>query len=442
MKSRFGRRSFLRGAAAGSALVTLPFLRALEARGEEFAFPKRLIVFFSANGTIHENWAPTGSEHDFTLSPILQPLAPFKDKLIIVDGVDMVSSNSGPGDGHQKGMGHMLTATELLPGDFKGGGDNTSSGWAGGISVDQRIAQHLGVESLDLGVQVKSKNIWTRMSYDGPDMPRDPIENPYAVFDQIFGNLTSDPGELERIRLQRQSVLDYVKQDIASLNARLPSADRPKLEAHLSAIQTVEKKLDPKGQLGAFCAATPLGQKLDPLATANFPAIGELMMDMAVLALACDTTRVVGLQWSKSVSGTQFSWLDIAEGHHDLSHEGNDNAGAIAKLTKINTWYAGQLAYLLQKLSEIPEGDGTLLDNSVVLWCNELGRGNSHTRKKVPWVLAGGAGGSLQTGRYLKYPDGTPHNRLHVSLCNAFGIQTDTFGNPQFGTGPLPGLTS
>jgi hypothetical protein len=442
MRRKLGRRAFLRGAAAGSALFTLPFLSALEARGEGFAFPKRLVVFFSPNGTIRESWAPSGGEQDFSLSKILSPLEAFRDKLIVVDGVDMVSSDHGPGDGHQKGMGHMLTATELLPGDFKGGGDNTSSGWAGGISVDQRIAQHLGVESLDLGVQVKGKNVWTRMSYDGPDMPRDPVEDPYAAFDQIFGNLTSDPADLERIRLQRQSVLDYVKDDIAKLSARLSSADRPKLEAHLSAVQSVEKKLDPKGQLGAFCTPAVLGEKLDPFASANFPAIGELMMDMTALALACDTTRVVGLQWSKSVGNTQFSWLNIAEGHHDLSHEGNDNADAIAKIVAINTWYAGRLAYLLQKLSEIPEGDGTLLDNTVVLWCNELGRGNSHTRKKVPWVLAGGAGGSLQTGRYLKVPDGTPHNKLHVSLCNAFGIQTDSFGNSAYGTGPLPGLTA
>jgi hypothetical protein len=164
------------------------------------------------------------------------------------------------------------------------------------------------------------------------------------------------------------------------------------------------------------------------------------MTDLAVLALACDTTRVVGLQWSKSVSNTQFAWLDIPEGHHDLSHESNDNADAIAKITKINRWYAERFAYLLQKMSAIPEGDGTLLDNCVVLWCNELGRGNSHTRKVIQWVLAGGGGGSLKTGRYLQYPEATPHNKLHVSLCNAFGIQTDTFGNPDFGTGQLPGL--
>jgi hypothetical protein len=442
MKSRFSRRNFLRGAAAGSAVLTLPFLRTLSARGATNGFPQRFIVFFTANGTVHENWVPTGGETDFVLSTILKPLEPFRDKLLIIDNVDMVSSNSGPGDGHQKGMGHMLTATELLEGDFIGGGDNTSSGWAGGISVDQRIAQHLGVESLDLGVQVKSKNIWTRMSYDGADMPRDPIEDPYAAYDQIFANLTTDPAELERIRLQRQSVLDYVKDDITALNARLSSEDRPKLEAHLSAVQSVEKKLDPKGQLGAFCAPVDLGAKIDPMSSANFPAVGELMMDIAALALACDYTRVVGIQWSKSVSNTQFSWLDIPEGHHDLSHEGDENADALSKITKINVWYAERFAYLLDKLSQIPEGDGTLLDNTCILWCNELGRGNSHTRQNVPWVLAGSAGGYFKTGRYLNFPDKTPHNKLHVSLCNAYGIATDTFGNPEFGTGPLNGLTA
>ncbi len=442
MKSRFDRRSFLRGAAAGSAVLTLPFLRSLDARAQDFDFPKRFIVFFTANGSIHENWVPQGSETDFDLSTILKPLEPFKDKLLILDQVDMVSSNSGPGDGHQRGMGHMLTATELLEGDFIGGGDNTSSGWAGGISVDQRIAQHLGVESLDLGVQVKSKNIWTRMSYDGADKPRDPLEDPYAVYDKIFGNLVSDPAELEKIRLQRQSVLDYVKEDIAKLEKRISAQDKPKLEAHLAAVQSVEKKLDPKGQLGAFCGPVDLGNKIDPMAGANYPAVGELMMDMAALALACDYTRVVGLQWSKSVSNVQFSWLDIPEGHHDLSHEGNDNGDAINKITKINVWYAERFAYLLGKLAAIPEGDGSLLDNTCILWCNELGRGNSHTRADVPWVLAGSAGGYFKTGRYLKFPDKTPHNKLHVSLCNAFGIDTDTFGNPEFGTGPLNGLTA
>ena len=437
---RHSRRNFLRGAAAGAAVLTLPFLRSMKARGATGEFPKRLIVMFSANGTIHENWAPTGTETDFQLSTILSPLADFKDKLLILDGVDMASTASGPGDGHQKGMGHMLTATDLMPGPFEGGGNSGTAGWAGGISIDQKIAQHLGVESLDLGVQVNGKNVWTRMSYDGADKPRDPRVDPYGVDDDIFGNLTADPAELAKQRALRKSAIDFVKDDIAKLEARMPAADKPKLEAHLDAVRSVEKKLDPKGQLGGYCAPVTLGDKIDPTAAKNYPMVGELMMDLLVMAMACDTTRVAGLQWSKSVSGVLMDWLGVDVGHHELSHKGDSDSDAISKITKINTWYAKQLAYLLGKLDAIPEGEGTLLDNTVVLWCNELGRGNSHTRKKIPWVLAGSAGGHFKTGRYLQFEDGTPHNKLHVSLQNAFGIDSDSFGNTQFGTGPLPGL--
>ncbi len=393
---KHSRRNFLRGALAGGAALTLPFASSLTARGAAAEFPKRFVVFFTANGTIHENWVPSGSETDFQLSKILSPLEAFKDKLLILDGVDMVSSNSGLGDGHQKGMGHMLTATELMPGSFKGGGDSGTAGWAGGISIDQKIAKHLGVESLDLGVQVGGKNVWTRMSYDGADQPRDPRVDPYAVYDDIFGNLTADPAELAKLRALRKSAIDYVKDDIAKLEKRMPAADKPKLEAHLDAVRSVEKKLDPKGQLGGYCAPVTLGDKIDPTAAKNYPVVGELMMDLLVMALACDTTRVAGLQWSKSVSGVHMDWLGVDVSHHELSHKGNSDADAIDKITKINTWYAEQFAYLLNKLSQIPEGEGTLLDNTVVLWCNELGRGNSHTRKKIPWVMAGRRRRSLQ----------------------------------------------
>jgi hypothetical protein len=279
------------------------------------------------------------------------------------------------------------------------------------------------------------------MSYDGPGQPRDPRLDPYAVYDEIFGNLTGDPAELEKRRVLRQSALDYVKDDLKLLESRLSAADKIKLEAHVAAVSAVEKKLDPKGQLGGYCSPVDMGTKIDPTSAKNFPIVGELMMDLLAMALACDTTRVAGLQWAKSVSNVQMSWLGISEGHHDFSHKGDSDGNAMSQLTKINTWYAEQFAYLLGKLDSIPEGDGTLLDNTVVLWCNELGRGNSHTRKKIPWVLAGGGGGALKTGRFLKFPDGTSHTHLLVSLCNAFGIDTQTFGNPDHGTGPLTGLT-
>ena len=158
------------------------------------------------------------------------------------------------------------------------------------------------------------------------------------------------------------------------------------------------------------------------------------------MSLACDLTRVASIQWSTSVSNKVFSWLGISEGHHDLSHEGDTNGDAQSKLIQINTWYAEQFAYLVAALKAVPEGDGTMLDNTVILWCNELGIGNLHSRTDVPYVLAGGCGGYFKTGRHLQY-DGENHNNLMVSLCNAMDVNVSTFGNPAYCTGPLSKLT-
>lgn len=432
------RRSFLRGLASTAALG-LPFTQLLDARASD-AFPKRLVVFFSPNGTIYDSWLPSGGETDFTLGTILSPLEPFRDKLLILDGLDMVSSNYGIGDGHQRGMVHMLTASELNPGPFQGGGDAGTAGWASGPSVDQVIAKHLGVDSLDLAVQAGGKTNWSRMSYDGSDAPRDPYEDPYQVFDSMFGPLMKDPAEMERIRTLRRSVLDYVKDDLDGMKHRLGAVEHEKLESHLDAVRALEKKLDPAGQLGGYCAPLHPGAKIDHKANDNFPKMVELMTDAAVMALACNLTQVVGVQCSRSVGPTQMKWIGVTGNHHSLSHEDN-GAPDVPPLIKINTWYAQQFAYLLERLDAVKEGDGTMLDNTVVLWCNELGNGNTHARTKLPIVMAGGLGGHFRTGRFLRYPAKTPHSKLLVSLLQAFGVQTDSFGTSKVEGGPLDDLT-
>ncbi|MCC7535360.1 MAG: DUF1552 domain-containing protein [Deltaproteobacteria bacterium] len=438
------RRAFVGGALAAGA-VSIPLLRSIGTRAQDTTFPKRLVVFFSANGTAHENWVPNGGETDFELSRILAPLEAFKSKLLILDGVDMASSDHGPGDGHQRGMGHMLTGTELLEGDEFEGGNGELVGWGGGISVDQFVANAVGGDtrfrSLELGVDPGGANIWTRMCYRDSNQPVPPEGDPRAVFDRVFSDLsTEDRDAAERRRQQRRSVLDFVRADLGRMSSRLPREDRPKLDAHLTAIRDLETRLQAPLGVGAACTLpTPPGGELDPGANDDYPAVGRAQMDLLVMSLACDLTRVASLQWSKSVSNTTFSWLDIPEGHHDLSHEGDSNGDAIEKITRINVWYSEQLAYLLGRMQEIPEGEGTLLDNSLVLWCNELGRGNSHSRNRIPWVLAGGAGGYFRMGRFLEY-DSAPHNDLLVSVCNAMGVETDSFGNPAYCNGPLPRL--
>jgi len=457
---KLNRRAFLRG--VGGAAIALPWLEAMSGCGREAGprasrlrssqqamdgVPKRFVVFFSANGTIPGNWVPDGVGGDFSMSPILGPLAAHKAKLNVLSGIDMLSTRSGPGDGHQKGMGHMLTGTELLEGDqFPGGGNSGTAGWGGGISVDQELVKHIGqttrLGSLELGVQVRSATVWSRMSYLGADQPVPPEENPYAAFERVFGNLGDDPlGRAERVA-RRRTVLDTVMSDYQNLSARLGASDRQRLDNHLESIREVERRLDANAGVGESCATPTLGEVIDHNANDNYPLVGRLQMDLLAMALACDLTRVASLQWSRSVSNVRFSWLPtpVPEGHHQLSHEGDSNGDAVDKLTRINTWYAEQFAYLLGRLDSMPEGDGTVLDNTLVLWCNELGKGNSHTRNNMPYVLAGGAGGAVRGGRHLAFDGDHPHNNLLVSILNAFDVDTDSFGNPAFCTGPIPGL--
>jgi len=466
-RGRLSRRAFLRG--AGGVAIGLPFLNIMgcsSRAGEQVAIggsegaagaaaktaraglaPKRFVTMFSANGTIIENWRPTGGETDFTLSTILAPLEPHRAHLLVLEGLDFQSGRNGPGDNHQKGMGHLLTGIELLEGSEFTGGNGELVGWGGGISIDQHVANAVGqstkFKSLELGVQVFGASVWSRMSYAAANQPIPPESSPYAAFDRIFGSLGADPLGLEKQRVLRHSVLDTVGDDYARLSPRLGSEDRAKVDAHLAAIRDIEARLDSGGQIGGACQRPSLQGGINLGDNDNYPLIGKLQMDLMVMALACDLTRVASLQWNSSVSNRVFSWLadPIPEGHHDLSHFGDSDGTAMGKLTRINTWYAEQFAYLCAEMKKVPEGDGTLLDNTVMLWGNELGRGNSHSLNEIPFVLAGGAGGALRTGRYLKYANTVPHNNLLVSVCNAMGLPDTTFGNPAYCTGPLGNLT-
>jgi hypothetical protein len=425
------------------SLAALPLLDAMlpsRARADVPVYPRRFVVFFSSCGTIAPNWTPTGGERDFQLSPILAPLEPFRDDIVVIQGVDQ--QGGGAGVGHQAGMGGMLTGNGLNPGPFSAGG--TSAGWASSLSVDQRIANAIGndtaFKSVELGVQVGVADNLGRMCYAASNRPLPPEDNPYRAFARVFAPLTTDPAELARIRAHRLSVLDRVAGRFDRLSARLGAADRQKLAAHLGSIRDIESRLAVVPTPRPACQVPALDAGIAPAANDSFPEIGKLQMDLLVMSLACDLTRVASLQWSRSASPVRFTWLHLNELHHDLSHRGDDDADAIDKLTRINRWYAEQLAYLIGRMKQIPEGDGTLLDNTVILWCNELAKGNVHGRADAPYVLAGRAGGALSTGRFLRFDGSVPHNNLLLSLIHAMGQDDSSFGNPDWCTGPLAGL--
>jgi hypothetical protein len=437
------RRTVLRG--LGGAAIALPWLEAFTPRGASAQAqqpPKRFIVMFSANGTLPSRWIPTGGETDFSLSPILSPLAPYRDDLVIVQGVDQQGAG---GDAHQIGIGGMLTGAPLNSGAFAGVGA-PPAGWASGPSVDQRIAEALGndtsLRSLELGVQVGEADNWGRMVYRASNQPLPPEDEPAAVYDRVFADLHTDPAELARVRRRRASILDSVSAEYTRLGGRLGGADRARLEAHLSAIRELEIRLTGPALAQRAECRDPALTPAPAFANDSYPTIGAQQIDLLVMALACDITRVASLQWSRSVSQTRFTWLGINEGHHDLSHLGDDDPVALDKLEKINQWYASQFAYLIGQLKAFPEGDGTMLDNSLLIWCNELAKGNIHGHADAPYVLAGRAGGGLRTGRFLSFAGGAtvPHNNLLVSLLNAMGMPDTTFGKPEWCQGPLSGL--
>lgn len=454
---RISRRRLLRGTLyGGTVAIGLPMLDAMlpkHSSAQPGVAPKRIVFWFTANGTRQDIWSPP-SNMDLTSHPMHAALAPFAQKMLFLDGVDQEVAYDSIGDGHQTGMACLLTNEEILPGTLfcEGSCDGASPryvGWGGGQSVDQYVADEISKDvitkfrSLELGVQVRSSTVWSRMSYSEADKPVPPREDPNQNFTDLFGDLDTDPFALQLIRKRRRSVLDAVMEDHEAFQRKLGYQDKQTLEKHLQSIRELETRLDATSAFGEACQQPEVDlpggsfQQND-----QYPATGRAQMDMLVMALACDMTRVASLQWSRSVSNVQHNWvpLRLNEGHHDLSHYDDNNADAQADLLEINKWYSEQFAYMLGLMDSIQEGEGTLLDNSVVVWVNELGKGNSHTRRDIPFMLAGSARGYFNTGRHIDF-GGEPHGKLLVSLTHAMDKPVDTFGVPEHSQGPLGGLT-
>lgn len=450
------RRHFLKGAAGVSlALPLLPSLMprfVASSRAQTAAFPKRFLVFYTPNGNIE---LPTSM--DFTGS-IFEPLAPYQDQLLILNGLDMSVHNLPPGEPHQQGMA-FLTGRPLNEG-MQVGGDGTLAGWGSGISVDQEIAATIGTDtphkSLHFGVQSTSyggTEVRTVISYAGSDQPIANEASPYAMYDLVFSELGVDPLGLQKLRARRHSVMDAVAGQYQALAPRLGLEDRVKLEQHLAAIRDVEQRLDNAGgELGGSCQLPMLGEPIDLNAPENYPAIGRLQTDLLVMALRCDLTRVATLQWSASTNNKPYPYLMYDDGlgagpqpisgdEHVMGHQPDTDLPTWGKLRVIRRWYMEQFAYLLQQLAATPEGEGTMLDNTVILLGSEVARGNTHSHMDAPFVLAGSAGGYFKTNQLLNFEGDVPHNNLLVSLLNSMGIETNTFGMPEYCTGPLTGLT-
>jgi hypothetical protein len=398
---------------------------------------KRLIIMFSPDGVIPGTFWPDEEGESFTLKESLKPLTPYKDRTLILHGVcDKVG---GDGDNHMRGIGCLLTGAELFPGNIQGGGA-TPAGWSKGISIDQEIKSHLQANpatrtrfgSLEFGVLVPDRaDTWTRMSYAGPNKPLAPIDDPYQMFSKLYGRLKDQ----ESLR----SILDDLQEDLATVRKLVSEEDRQLLEEHTTFVREMEVEL--KSGAGTSAEVGHAVPQLEPNVKQendNMPKISKLQIELIVGSFAADFTRVATLQYTNSVGNAQFRWLGIEEGQHHLSHEPDTNKDAVDKLTRINHWYCKQLAYLTQRLAETaePGGEGSLLDNTLIVWTNELGKGNSHTLDNIPFVLVGN-GLDFRMGQSLKFKR-VAHNRLLMSLAHGMGHHISTFGNPDYcGDGPL-----
>ncbi len=420
------RRQFIKR--LGLSAASLPFLVGLPSLG--LAAParprQRLIIMFSPNGTIPNAFWPDETGPDFKLKEIVSPLEPFKDRMLFLHGLN--NKVRGDGDGHMRGMSCLLTGIELFPGNIQGGSD-TPAGWASGPSIDQEIKNFFQSReqtrtrfgSLEFGVGVTDRaDPWTRMSYAGPNQPVAPISDPYQMHQKLYGQL-KDKENL-------QSVLDDVREDLRKVRKLISPEDRRMLAEHEALVRQMEKEIGEAGRQKLRFGPPSLEEGVVADQNDNVPRLSRMQIDLLVNSFVNDMARVATLQYTKSVGSARMNWLGITDGHHHLSHEPDKEEKAQEKLVKINTWFCGELRYLTEKLASTPEpgGAGSLLDNTLIIWTNELGKGNNHTLKNIPFLLVGGGFG-FQMGRSLKLEE-VAHNRLHLALAHAVGHRLETFG--------------
>lgn len=434
MPSPNTRREFLRD--LGLSAAAMPFILNLPSLGfaNQGQAKKRLVVMFSPNGVFPPTFWPDETGKNFALKESVKPLEPFKDKTLFLHGVcDRVR---GDGDNHMRGIGCLLTGTELFPGNIQGG-SHTPAGWASGISIDQEIKNHLQKDpatrtrfgSLEFGVLVPERaDTWTRMVYADANRPIAPIDDPYQMFSKLYGRMKD--------RESLVSVLDELQADLKTVRANVNAQDRQLLEEHETFVREMERELQEAAKTNMH--DVPKLEQGIKEENDNMPTLSKMQIELMVNSFANDFSRIASLQYTNSVGQARMRWIGVDEGHHSLSHSPDSKKEHMEKLTKINKWFCEQLAHLCKRLSETPEpgGEGSLLDNTTIVWTNELGKGSSHTLDNIPFVLVGGGLG-FEMGQSKKLPR-VPHNRLLMSLAHSFGHPIKTFGNPNFcKDGPL-----
>lgn len=446
-KMGISRRTLLRGVGVSLAL---PWLESITPRSsksslaaEAAAPPRRMAFAFVPNGVHLSDWTPSTEGFGFRLPYILEPLASVQDDLLVLSGLthDKGRANGDGAGDHARSASVFLTGAQPR----KTSGRNIRSG----ISVDQLAAQQVGgatrFASLELGCE-PGRNAGgcdsgyscaysSNVSWSSESTPVGKETNPKLVFERLFSGGSRQEVDKSQARREmlRLSILDYVADDAKQLQSKLGRSDQRKLEEYLDGVRAIERRLehDASGLSNATVDyPVPSGRPRD---------YGEhirLMCDMMVLAFQTDSTRIATFMFANAGSNRSYRHIEISDGHHDLSHHRNDPKKHV-KIRRINRFHVEQLAYFLERLKSIQEGEGTLLDHCMVCYGSALSDGNRHNNENLPILLAGGGGGTIDSGRHVRYPRETPMCNLFMSLLERMGAEADYIGDS---TGRLPNL--
>ena len=445
-RHEIGRRSFLRGAGACIALPSMVSLdRSLEANDAKEAddpskargvtasgAPLRTAYLYYPNGVIMDAWRPKGTGTDFEFNESMKPIEGFRDDLRIIKGYAQKTGNPGKDGAGDHARANATYLTGVRPHRTSGADIRL------GVSADQLAARFLARETRLPSIELSCERIRNtgscdagyscaynyNLSWRSEYQPMTPESNPRAVFERMFG---SGPAkERAARRAERRSILDFVQDSAAEMERRLGRKDRGKLDEYLTGVREIEQRLE---------RIERLGPPADPGRPAPSGAVPEsfrehirILLDMTALAFQSDSTRVVSFMIGTDGSNRSIREAGVSEGHHDLSHHGNDK-GKMAKVRQVDRFYLEELAYFLDRMKKTKDADGqTLLHNSMVVWGSGLSDGNAHTHVDLPIILAGNAGGNFQTGRHIDVGD-VPLNNLFVRLLQEVGLEGAQFGD-------------
>ena len=444
-KKSLARRSFLRGL---GATVTLPLLDAMvpafAGASTTAAKPAvRTAFVYVPNGIILDRWTPAVEGPGFEFAPTMKALEPFRDRLLVLSGLAQVNGRAlgdGAGD-HARAGATWLTGAHPKKSEFD---------IHAGISADQIAARELGkatqLASLELGLESPtlagdcdsgySCAYTNTIAWRSPTTPL-PVEiNPRAVFERLFGDGEStDPAVRLAAMKEQGSILDYIRDDVSRLSPGLGARDRNKLDEYLEAIRDIERRIQKAEEQNATIRM-PVMDRPSGIPE-EFESHAKLMIDLQVLAFQADMTRVITFMMAREGSNRSYRSIGITDGHHSVTHHMNDPV-KIEKVVKINNLHVQMFAYMLDRLRSTPDGDGSLLDHSMVVYGSSISDGNAHTHHDLPIVLAGGGAGQIEGGRHIRYPKETPMNNLLITVLSKAGVPAEKLGDS---TGQLTQLS-